>query len=118
MLLKEGEQFARTLATGMALLEEAIAALGALEDASLATWPSSCTTPTAFRRTSPPTSRASAASKLDMAGYEREMDAQRERARAASRFGVDLRGGAGPGHHHRFLRLRAASQTNRASSRC
>ena len=31
---------------------------------------------------------------VDMAGYEREMDAQRERARAASRFGVDLRGGA------------------------
>jgi len=30
---------------------------------------------------------------VDMAGYEREMQAQRERARAASRFGVDLRGG-------------------------
>jgi alanyl-tRNA synthetase len=28
-----------------------------------------------------------------MAGYEREMEAQRERARAASRFGVDLRAG-------------------------
>jgi alanyl-tRNA synthetase len=28
-----------------------------------------------------------------MTGYEREMDTQRERARAASRFGVDLRGG-------------------------
>ncbi|MFO1400181.1 MAG: alanine--tRNA ligase [Steroidobacteraceae bacterium] len=32
--------------------------------------------------------------KVDMAGYETEMAAQRERARAASRFGVDLRGGA------------------------
>ncbi|HEY3809655.1 MAG TPA: alanine--tRNA ligase, partial [Steroidobacteraceae bacterium] len=31
---------------------------------------------------------------VDMAGYQREMDAQRERARAASRFGVDQRGGA------------------------
>ena len=31
---------------------------------------------------------------LDMQGYEREMQGQRERARAASRFGVDLRGGA------------------------
>ncbi|HTT04427.1 MAG TPA: alanine--tRNA ligase [Steroidobacteraceae bacterium] len=30
---------------------------------------------------------------VDMPGYEREMEAQRERARAASRFGVDLRGG-------------------------
>jgi alanyl-tRNA synthetase len=32
--------------------------------------------------------------KVDMAGYETEMEAQRERARAASRFGVDLRRGA------------------------
>jgi alanyl-tRNA synthetase len=31
---------------------------------------------------------------IDMAGYEREMEAQRERARAASKFGVDPRGGA------------------------
>jgi len=31
---------------------------------------------------------------VDMDGYEREMEAQRERARAASRFGVDQRGGA------------------------
>jgi alanyl-tRNA synthetase len=32
--------------------------------------------------------------KIDLEGYEREMQAQRERARAASKFGVDLRGGA------------------------
>src|ERR1700681_2139364 len=31
---------------------------------------------------------------VDMEGYERDMQAQRERARAASKFGVDLRGGA------------------------
>jgi alanyl-tRNA synthetase len=31
--------------------------------------------------------------RVDLEGYEREMNAQRERARAASRFGVDLRGG-------------------------
>jgi alanyl-tRNA synthetase len=30
---------------------------------------------------------------VDLPGYEREMETQRERARAASRFGVDLRGG-------------------------
>jgi alanyl-tRNA synthetase len=30
--------------------------------------------------------------KVDIAGYEREMEAQRERARAASKFGVDQRG--------------------------
>ncbi len=31
---------------------------------------------------------------VDLDGYEREMEAQRDRARAASRFGVDQRGGA------------------------
>jgi alanyl-tRNA synthetase len=31
---------------------------------------------------------------VDLEGYEREMSAQRERARAASRFGADLSGGA------------------------
>ena len=31
---------------------------------------------------------------VDLAGYEREMEAQRERARSSSKFGVDLRGGA------------------------
>jgi alanyl-tRNA synthetase len=30
---------------------------------------------------------------VDLPGYEREMEAQRERARSASRFGVDMRGG-------------------------
>ncbi len=34
------------------------------------------------------------------------MEAQRERARAASRFGVDLRGGADLGTHDGLLRLR------------
>jgi alanyl-tRNA synthetase len=32
--------------------------------------------------------------KVDLAGYERDMEAQRERARAASKFGVDQRGAA------------------------
>src|SRR5580692_8933214 len=32
--------------------------------------------------------------KVDIAGYEREMQAQRDRARAASKFGVEQRGGA------------------------
>ena len=30
---------------------------------------------------------------IDQAGFEKAMQAQRERARAASKFGVDLRGG-------------------------
>jgi alanyl-tRNA synthetase len=32
--------------------------------------------------------------KIDLAGYELEMEAQRDRARAASKFGVDVRSGA------------------------
>jgi alanyl-tRNA synthetase len=40
---------------------------------------------------------------VDMAGYEREMEQQRERARAASRFSVDLRGGEGIAARSEFL---------------
>jgi alanyl-tRNA synthetase len=92
VLLKEGEQFARTLATGMALLDTAIAGLGNAKviDGE-----------TVFKLHDtygfPPDLTADVLREkglaADMAGYEREMDAQRVRARAASRFGVDLRGG-------------------------
>jgi alanyl-tRNA synthetase len=92
VLLKEGEQFARTLATGMLLLDEAIAGLkgSPTVDGSIV-----------FKLHDtygfPPDLTADVLREkglgADMAGYEREMDAQRERARAASRFGVDLRGG-------------------------
>jgi alanyl-tRNA synthetase len=41
--------------------------------------------------------------KVDLAGYERDMQAQRERARAASKFGVDLRGGAEIAQRTQFL---------------
>ena len=40
--------------------------------------------------------------KVDIAGYETEMEAQRERARAASRFGVDLRAGTQIDAHTEF----------------
>jgi alanyl-tRNA synthetase len=92
VLLKEGEQFARTLATGMLLLEEAIAGLKGSKtvDGTVV-----------FRLHDtygfPPDLTADVLRErgleADMAGYEREMEAQRDRARAASRFGVDLRGG-------------------------
>ena len=62
VLLKEGEQFARTLETGMEMLDAAIAKLGWRQDPSTARRSSSCTTPTASPSISPPTSRASAAS--------------------------------------------------------
>jgi alanyl-tRNA synthetase len=92
VLLKEGEQFARTLATGMALLDEAVAKQGASKtlDGEVVFklhdtygFPPDLTADIARERNLA----------VDMAGYEREMDAQRERARAASRFGVDLRSG-------------------------
>ncbi len=72
----------------------------------------------AFRPISPPTSRASAACAVDMAGYEREMDAQRERARAASRFGVDLRGGVDLGTTTEFCGYEQVMDESRGSSRC
>jgi alanyl-tRNA synthetase len=92
VLFKEGEQFARTLATGMALLEEVIARVGKggtvggevvfkLHDTF--GFPPDLTADIARER----------GFLVDMPGYEREMDIQRDRARAASRFGVDLRGG-------------------------
>ncbi|MCC6633424.1 MAG: alanine--tRNA ligase [Gammaproteobacteria bacterium] len=92
VLLKEGEQFARTLATGMALLDEAVARQGTSKtiDGEVIFklhdtygFPPDLTADIARERNLA----------VDMAGYEREMDAQRERARAASRFGVDLRSG-------------------------
>jgi alanyl-tRNA synthetase len=92
VLLKEGEQFARTLATGMTLLDEAIANLKGNKAVDGAT---------VFKLHDtygfPPDLTADVLREkglsADMPAYEREMDAQRERARAASRFGVDLRGG-------------------------
>jgi alanyl-tRNA synthetase len=92
VLVKEGEQFARTLATGMALLDGAIANLKGSKTVD---------GETVFKLHDtygfPPDLTADVLREkdlsADMAGYEREMDAQRERARAASRFGVDMRGG-------------------------
>jgi alanyl-tRNA synthetase len=92
VLLKEGEQFARTLATGMALLDEAIAKQGSKKTVAgdvvfklhdTYGFPPDLTADIARERNIA----------VDMAGYEKEMDVQRERARAASRFGVDMRGG-------------------------
>jgi alanyl-tRNA synthetase len=92
VLLKEGEQFARTLATGMALLEEAISGVGASKSV-----PGDVVFKLHDTFGFPPDLTADVARErgfsVDMAGYDREMDAQRERARAASRFGVDMRGG-------------------------
>jgi alanyl-tRNA synthetase len=95
VLLREGEQFARTLATGMALLEEAITR-GA-GTAAAREIPGDVVFKLHDTYGFPPDLTADIARErglaVDTAGYEREMDAQRDRARAASRFGVDLRAG-------------------------
>ncbi|MBX3694295.1 MAG: alanine--tRNA ligase [Steroidobacteraceae bacterium] len=93
VLRLEEEQFARTLETGMRLLDEAIAKLGASRTIDGETvfrlydtygFPADLTADVARER----------GLAIDESGFERAMDAQRERARAASKFGVDLRSGA------------------------
>ncbi len=91
VLRQEEERFAETLATGMSLLETAI---GGLEDRQIPGelafklydtygFPVDLTADVARER----------GLTVDQGGFETAMEAQRERARAASRFGVDLRGG-------------------------
>ena len=93
VLFKEGEQFARTLANGMGLLETAIAQLGtatvlggdtAFKLYDTYGFPADLTADICRER----------GLTLDQAGFDAAMEAQRDRARAASRFGVDMRGGA------------------------
>jgi alanyl-tRNA synthetase len=108
LLRAEEDQFSLTIAKGMALLDEAFAA----ELAQLATIPFPVRFDSGVRATlsgavvfklhdtygfSPDLTADIARERdfdVDMPGYEREMEQQRERARAASRFGVDLRGAA------------------------
>ena len=93
VLRQEEERFAETLTQGMQLLEDAI---GGLHDRTLPGetvfklydtygFPVDLTADIARER----------GLELDHAGFEKSMQAQRERARAASKFGVDLRGAAG-----------------------
>ena len=90
VLKQEEERFAETLEIGLALLEDAI---GKLTGKTIAGdtvfklydtygFPVDLTADIARER----------GLAIDQAGFEREMEAQRERARAASKFGVDLRG--------------------------
>jgi len=91
VLRQEEERFAETLSQGMGLLEEAIAALQGKEIPG----------ETVFRLYDtygfPVDLTADIARErglgIDEAGFETAMQAQRERGRAASRFGVDLRAG-------------------------
>ncbi|MFZ9479319.1 MAG: alanine--tRNA ligase [Steroidobacteraceae bacterium] len=96
VLLQEEERFAETLSTGMVLLNAAIDALARSSDSRVIDgetvfklydtygFPADLTADVARER----------GLGIDQAGFEAAMEAQRERARAASRFGVDLRAGA------------------------
>ncbi|HEY5101425.1 MAG TPA: alanine--tRNA ligase [Steroidobacteraceae bacterium] len=91
VLQQEEDRFAETLASGMALLEEAIkkrasdTISGALVFKLYDTFgfPADLTADIARER----------ALTVDIAGFESLMEAQRERARAASKFGVELAAG-------------------------
>jgi len=92
VLLQEEERFAETLTTGMSLLSAALDGLSGpvLDGATVFRlydtygFPADLTADVARER----------GIAIDDAGFEAAMEAQRERARAASRFGVDLRAGA------------------------
>ena len=92
VLRKEGEQFARTLETGMEILDAAIAKLGGSNVIDGNTvfklhdtygFPTDLTADIARER----------GLSIDLAGYERAMDVQRRQSQAASQFGVDLSAG-------------------------
>jgi alanyl-tRNA synthetase len=90
VLRQEEERFAETLAIGMELLEDAIEKLKGKTIAGETVFklydtygfPVDLTADIARER----------GLAIDQPGFERAMEAQRERARAASKFGVDLRG--------------------------
>jgi alanyl-tRNA synthetase len=92
VLEQEEQRFAETLATGMTLLDAAIRnAGGSVIDGSTVFklydtygFPVDLTADVARER----------GLTIDQAGFEAAMEQQRERARAASRFGVDMRAGA------------------------
>ena len=92
VLLKEGEQFARTLETGMVILDAAIAKLGAHKTIDGETvfklydtfgFPVDLTNDIARER----------GLAIDSAGYETAMQKQREQSQAASKFGLGLSSG-------------------------
>jgi alanyl-tRNA synthetase len=92
VVLQEEERFAETLAQGMALLDDAIGSLGGGRQIPGETvfklydtygFPVDLTNDVARER----------GLAIDEPGFEQAMEAQRARARAASKFNVDLRGG-------------------------
>jgi alanyl-tRNA synthetase len=100
VLAQEEARFAETLTTGMALLDAAMREMsGSVIDGA-----------TVFKLYDtfgfPVDLTADVAREhnltIDQAGFEAAMDAQRKRAQAASRFGVDMRSGTKVDSHTRF----------------
>src|SRR5690349_4489498 len=101
VLRKEGEQFARTLETGMEILEAALKKSGSktidgetvfkLHDTY--GFPTDLTADIARER----------GLTADMAGYERAMQRQRELSQASSKFGMDMSSGVKIDHKTEFL---------------
>ncbi len=100
VLRQEEERFAETLATGMTLLEKMIEDLGAMQGVSAG--PAQIPGDLVFKLYDtygfPVDLTADIARErgfgIDQAGFDAAMEKQRELARAASKFKVDLRGGA------------------------
>src|SRR4051812_4920719 len=92
VLLKEGQQFERTLEQGMEILDAAIAKLGGGKTIDGDTvfklhdtygFPTDLTADIARERSL----------QVDMSGYERAMQKQREQSQASSKFGMDMSSG-------------------------
>ena len=101
VLLQEEERFAETLSTGMTLLDEAIARVqreATLRKESQAVLDGETVFKLYDTYGFPADLAADVARErglaVDQAGFEAAMEAQRERARGASRFSVDQRAGA------------------------
>ncbi|MGH8256280.1 MAG: alanine--tRNA ligase, partial [Steroidobacteraceae bacterium] len=101
VLQQEEERFAETLASGMVQFDARMHELGG------STVPGSLVFLLHDTYGFPPDLTADIAREralsVDMVGYEREMQAQRERARAASRFDVDLRADTRVAERSEFL---------------
>jgi alanyl-tRNA synthetase len=111
VLAQEEVRFAETLTTGMALLDAAMREMsGTVIDGA-----------TVFKLYDtfgfPVDLTADVAREhnltIDLAGFEAAMDAQRKRAQAASRFGVDMRGGTKVDSHTQFHGYDALAGTSR-----
>ena len=83
----EEERFLQTLSNGMQILEEAIAQRQGRQ-APPATWPSSCTTPTASRSISRGDVCRERGIYVDLEAFDRAMQEQKDKARAAGKFKI------------------------------